>query len=350
MSSLGRVPDWMVGTSPRIRTASKIKPRELDPVWPSVLWAGKPTMSAGDPGLGKSLVTADAAARVTTGAPWPCSDEEREPGNVVMLSAEDDPDDTIVPRLIAAGADLDRITFVEGLTVRDEDGERHQWLSLDRDIHHLESVIEARKPRLVIIDPISAYMGNVDSHRTADVRMVLGQVGDVASRYRTAVLVVSHLNKSNGTKAMYRVTGSLAFTAAARAVYAVTRDPDDEDRRLFLPVKSNLGPDSDGYRYVIKVNDEGIPFVEWAPERETRRIGEVLDDETPRQAAINERDQEVVEWLRTRLADEPRTATSMWSEAASNGFSEREVRRAKKAAGVRAEVLGFQGQWHWRLP
>src|SRR5690606_12589242 len=83
--------------------ASDVAPRPLDPVWPGVLWAGKPTLIAGDPGLGKSMLTCDIAARVTTGAPWPCSSERRPPASVLMLSAEDDPEDTIVPRLMAAG-------------------------------------------------------------------------------------------------------------------------------------------------------------------------------------------------------------------------------------------------------
>jgi len=139
--------------------ADAVTPRPLDPVWPGVLWAGKPTLLCGDPGLGKSMLTADIAARVTTGEPWPCSNERREPADVIMLSAEDDLADTLVPRLKAAGADLGRVAFVQGvLEPGDDTGPRKAWLSLDRHIEKLRGVLRARagRVRLVIIDPLSA--------------------------------------------------------------------------------------------------------------------------------------------------------------------------------------------------
>lgn len=306
-------------------------------------------MIAGDPGLGKSMMTASIASIVTTGSSWPCTDEEHEPGNVIMLSAEDGPEDTIVPRLTAAGANLDRVTFFEGLNVHDEEGERTEWVSLDRHMNHLDEVLQDRKPRLLVVDPISAFLGKTDSHNNSAVRAVLGSLGTVLTKHRTAGLVVSHLNKGNGGKAMYRVTGSLAFTAAARAVYYVTRDPEDDDLRLLLPLKNNLAKDQEGFRYVVKEDDNGIPFIEWDSERESRSIDDILEEPTPRQAAKNERDQEVVEWLKERLEHGPVPATAMWDEAKAKGFSEREVKRCKKLAEVRPEIIGYQGDWHWRL-
>src|SRR6187200_906344 len=125
-------------------SAASIPPIPLDPVWSGVLWAGKPTLLCGDPGLGKSMLTADIAARVTTGEPWPCSAERREPADVLMLSAEDDPADTLVPRLIAAGADLKRVSFISGVNELRNDGMHKTWLSLDRHVEQIGAVLRDR--------------------------------------------------------------------------------------------------------------------------------------------------------------------------------------------------------------
>ncbi len=340
------------GPSPILRVASSITPRALEPLWPGVLWIGKPTLLVGDPGLGKSLATVDIAARESRGDPWPCETARRQPGRVLLLSAEDDADDTIVPRLIAAGADLDRITFLGGVREMDQGQSRHTSVSLDSHMAALRCALEHRRDyTLLIVDPISAFLGRADSHNNAEVRSLLAALGRLAAELRFAVLVVSHLNKMTGTNAVYRITGSLAFVAAARAVFAIARDPDDHDRRLMLPVKSNLGPDASGYGYTIGVADNDAPVVRWGAERVTRTAEEVLAaNPSPRERAVIDRGNDVREWLRQKLAGGAQPAVSMWSAAEREGISERDVRRAKKALGVIAEVKGFRGAWHWSLP
>ncbi len=153
---------------PVTRCAKDIEPRDLEPIWPGVLWIGKPTLLAGDPGLGKSLITVDIAARVSKGSPWPCDTAERAPANVLILSAEDDPDDTIVPRLIAAGAELKRITFFDAVREFDKNGTPHDGaVSLDRHIDALRAALIKSKAQLVIIDPISAFLGRLTRTLTA---------------------------------------------------------------------------------------------------------------------------------------------------------------------------------------
>lgn len=339
------------GGTPVLRAASDITPRELEPLWPGVLWIGKPTLLVGDPGLGKSLATVDIAARVSRGAAWPCESAERVAGNVLMLSAEDDPDDTIVPRLIAAGADLSRITFFDAVRALDEGGRTHDLpIALDK---HLDALCAAIKPgtQLVTVDPISAFLGHTDSHNNAEIRTVLAGVGRVAAQMRFAALGVSHLNKVSGTSAVYRVTGSLAFVAAARAVFAIARDPEQHERRFMLPIKSNLGPDTSGYAYTVSVADNDAPFVKWADERVARTAEEILAATvSPREQAIIERGSDVRDWLREELAREPRPAVDMWRMAEQRGFSHRDVNRAKRSLGVTAEPMGFRAAWHWRLP
>jgi len=337
---------------PVTRCAKDIEPRDLEPIWPGVLWIGKPTLLAGDPGLGKSLITVDIAARVTRGDPWPCDTGDRMPANVLMLSAEDEPDDTIVPRLMAAGADRDCITFFEAVREFDKNGVPHDGpVSLDRHIDALRAALIKCKAQLVIIDPISAFLGTADSHVNSEVRALLAALGRLAAELRVAVLVVSHLNKGSGNSAAYRITGSLAFVAAARAVFAVAPDPQDRERRLVLPVKSNLGPDTHGYAYRVSVADNDAPYIRWDEERVTQTAEEILSGTpSPREQAVIERGAETQRWLRERLQAGPQAATSIYTAAEIEGISERDLKRAKRALGVMAEPKGYRGAWHWSLP
>jgi hypothetical protein len=156
-------------------------------------------------------------------------------GSVVVLSAEDGL--ALRPRLDAAGADVGRIHVMTALI--DKDGARRTF-DLAADLNALEQAIAAISDvRLVIVDPVTSYMGRIDSHRTTDVRRVLEPLADFAERRKLAVLAISHPPKSAPTRALYAVTGSYAYVAAARIVLMVGADPNDEERRL-LPVKNNL--------------------------------------------------------------------------------------------------------------
>src|SRR5690606_15615930 len=116
--------------------------------------------------------------------------------------------------------------------------------------------------RLVIIDPVSAFLGSTDSHNNSEVRGVLAPLAEMAARHGVAIVAVTHLNKGGGS-ALNRVIGSIAFTAAARAAYVVTRDEDDPARRLMLPAKNNLGCDENGFAY--RLEGEPTPHIEWEP-------------------------------------------------------------------------------------
>jgi putative DNA primase/helicase len=260
-----------------IISAASIEPRSIEHLWPGVLYVGKPTLLVGDPGLGKSLVTAYAAARVSIGGAWPLNAANSGPGDVLMCSAEDDPGDTIVPRLMAAGADLKRIEFFDGVLEPNEDGSNSiRALSLDRHLEQLEEVAARKKGalRLVIVDPIAAFLGAADGHKNAEVRGLIAGVARIAAQHRFAVLIVSHLNKGKDAAAIYRVSGSLAFVAAARAAFAIVRDPQDPMRRLMLPVKNNLAADTSGFSYCINVADNDAPYIAWGEEPVTEETAD----------------------------------------------------------------------------
>ena len=233
-----------------IRRLTSVAREQLEWLWPGRIPLGKLTLLAGDPGLGKSFVTLDIAARVSRGASWPdLALLNQSPAGVVLFNAEDDLADTIAPRLDKAEADDRNVVAVEGVAMM---GHR-RCFSLEQDLPRLAEVVEQNPgTRLVVIDPISAYTGKVDSHNNTEVRGLLAPLAEVAGRYHLAIVAVTHLSKSGGTKAVYRAMGSLAFAAASRAVWAIVKDLNDPQRRLFLPAKLNLAQDPDGMAYRIK--------------------------------------------------------------------------------------------------
>jgi AAA domain len=220
------------------RLASDIKPQPIRWLWPGRIARGKVTVIAGHPGLGKSQVTASMAAIVSTGGQWPVDRSSCERGHVVIMSAEDDPGDTIRPRLEAAGADLTRVHIIDAVAdgYRADGTQCQRGFRLDADTARLGTMLaQIGDVRLVVIDPITAYLGETDSHKNAEIRALLMPLADLAAKHGAAVLCISHLTKAGNTDVLMRVMGSLAFVAAARAAYVVARDQDDPARRLFLP-------------------------------------------------------------------------------------------------------------------
>jgi putative DNA primase/helicase len=328
-----------------LKRLNEITREQLQWLWPGRIPLGKLTLLAGDPGLGKSFVTLDLTARVSRGDCWPDMPLFKQtPGNVILLNCEDDACDTIAPRLDKAGVDDTRVVLLEGVKHFDK---RRQF-SLESDLPRLEeTLIQFPGTRLVVIDPVAAYRGKVDSHKNSDVRGMLAPLAELASRYQVAVLTVTHLAKSGGSKAVYRAMGSLAFAAAARAVWAVTKDPNDPLRRLLLPAKLNLARDPDGLAYRI---EDGR--VVWESEPVTMHADEAFAAELQAQTKTDNRGherQEAMAWLRSELASAPIPSTQIIADAKEHGFSERTLRRAFAELGGRAKK-NSDGVWQWQLP
>ena len=337
---------------PVLTCLADVRPEALRWLWPGRIPLGKVTLVFGDPDLGKSLVTLDVAARVSRGLPWPDAPGERPtPGGVILLSAEDDLADTIRPRLDAAGADVGRIMVLQGVEYAEG---RKGYFNLARDLPALEAAIrQTPDTRLVIIDPISAYLGRTDSHVNAEVRAALAPLSELAARHGAAVVGVTHLNKGMGGRALYRATGSLAFVAAARAGWLVTVDLDDPKRRLFLPAKMNLAEEPLGLAYrVVPVTLDGIgpvARVEWERDPVTMRANEALAAEVAEGESGGAR-QEAADWLQGVLADGPVNAVDVKKRATGDGIALRTLDRAKAALNVEATRQGFGGPWVWLLP
>lgn len=332
------------------RRVADIRREPLRWLWPGRIPQGKPTLLVGDPGVSKSLLSSGVAATVSRGGHWPIRGEGKAPlGDVILISAEDDAADTIRPRLEAAGADLSRVHILDCIEEATEHGEQVKRPWNLADLPELERLLD-RLPgcRLIVIDPISAYLAGTDSHNNADVRTRLAPVADLAARRHIAVLVVSHLNKSQGP-AMYRTTGSLAFVAAARAVYAVVRDKDDSGRRLMVPIKANLAPDSTGVAYRIGADDTGTPRLEWEPEPVAVTAEEALAALATSDDGERTERQDAAEWLRSLLQEGPKRIKEIMAEARGS-FSERTLQRARCDIGAKVIREGFGGECRWTIP
>lgn len=210
-------------TGPVVMSFANVAPEPVDDLWPKRVARGKVNLITGDPGQGKTLIALDIAARISKGDAWPDGGSAPE-GNVLVMSAEDGPGDTIRPRLEAFDADLERVHLLKA--IREADGER--TLSLDGDLLHLETAIMQTHAILVIIDPLSAYLGKPDSYKDAEIRRVLTPLAALAEKHRVAIIGILHLTKASDRRALYRVLGSIGFVAAARNVLAVGPDPDNE--------------------------------------------------------------------------------------------------------------------------
>ncbi len=333
---------------PQLVNISSVTPEPVTWLWRNWLPSGKIAIVDGDPGLGKSTILLDLAARITKGLPMPGDTESNEPGNVVLLSAEDGLADTIRPRLDAAGADVTRVDAFCGVMC---DGTPH-LPSLPGDVRVLHQVAKEKAARLIVIDPLFAYLhGSIKSNSDQDVRGVLHLVAKMAEDTGAAVAIIRHLNKTPGGNPLYRGGGSIGIIGAARIGLLVAQDPENEDRRVLAVAKSNLGPKPKSLAYSLEPVGE-YTRIKW--EGESHYLAKDLlamqnDDEDMGGAR-----EQAEDFLRNRLADGPVSAKQIQKEAKAEGISDATLRRASKRLGVKHGKQGgfFGGEkgWAWSLP
>jgi hypothetical protein len=329
---------------------SSVEPEEVSWLWPSWLALGKLALVDGDPGLGKSAMTLDLAARVSAGKAFP-DGTECEPSGVVLLSAEDGLADTIRPRLDAARADTSKILALA--TVPDENG-HDRLLSIPEDISIIEKGIRRVGARLVVVDPLMAFLsGDTNSHRDQDVRRALAPLAGLAERTGAAVLVVRHLNKAQVSNPLSRGGGSIGIIGAARMAFVVGRDPQDENRRVLASTKNNLAMPPASLIFGLEEVESGSVRVDWLGQSEVSAKDLLA---TPQDHERSDDRGEAVEFLEEVLADGPVPAGQVREEAEDTGISIRTLERVKKKMGVssyRENATGEKrgkGQWYWKLP
>jgi len=331
-----------------------VKMEPVNWLWRGFLPAGKFVILGGAPSCGKTTIAMSLAAIVTSGGRWPDGWRCQDAGDVLIWSGEDDAAATLAPRLKAAGADMRRVHFIQGIS----DGEAFDPA---RDMPLLEA--EAAKlaaPRLLVIDPIvSAVAG--DNHRNNEVRRSLQCVVDMGDRLGCTVIGIHHFSKgTQGREVSERISGSLAYAALARMVLVAAKDQaegDDPPRRIFVRAKSNLGPDGGGFAYALEQ-------IEVAPGISGQRIawGETLDGDARDLLAVAETPTDTSEpgalseaegFLRDLLKDGAIPSKQVMADAREAGISAATIRRAKDALGVkprREGGAGKSGMWVWALP
>jgi hypothetical protein len=337
--------------APVVTCLADVEPRDVSWLWAGRIPAGRITLLVGRPGEGKSFLTTDAAARVTTGTPWPDGCDCPR-GSVLLLTAEDDPADTLRPRLDAHYADVQRVHMLSAVRRVDADGPHERLITL-ADVDAIAAALERLHDcRLVVVDPVGSFLGGkTDAHRDNEVRSVLAPIAQLAERYGPAVLVVAHTRKACSTYADDLALGSRAFTGISRAVWHLSRDVDDKRRRLLLPGKCNLAAQPDGLAFGIEGDP---PRIEW----ESTPVAMHADDALAAAAAAGTARRgpdpaahlQAAAWLREALAGGPRPAKDLKDEWLHGQCgSKRTLERAKHALGVDAYRDENPGPWWWRL-
>lgn len=330
--------------TPKLTRLADVEPEEVEWLWPGRVPLGKISLLEGDPGLGKSTVGIDLAARVSRGLTLP-GGGSFGPAPVVLLSAEDGLGDTVRPRLDAAGGDVN-VIYSLSLVV----GDAEQLPTIDGDLPRIERAVAEAKARLLVIDPLMAYLGGeVNSYRDQDVRRALAPLAKMAERLHVAVLVVRHLTKGGGAAAIYRGGGSIGIVGAARSALLVAKDPDDDARRIVASVKSNLAKPPASLAYRIEEASNGAPRLLWEEGDAGITADELLAAQGPGLEEGRPRDLAVA-FLARYLSGGPRPSDEVVRDGEAQGVSERTLKRARKDLGVISTKRGFPGTWYLSLP
>lgn len=323
----------------RLVPLSEVQPRRLCWLWPNRIPLGALSLLEGDPGQSKSLLSYDLAARLTTGRAMPDIEGDMPPVGTVLLQAEDHLA-TLKANLEASKADTKRILAYDKISFADRP------LLLPDDLSLIEAAVAQVSARLVVIDPLTAFLGG-QANTDQAIRKALGPLAAFAERAGVAVLLVRHLTKSGGTNPLYRGAGSIAIIAHARSALRVTSDPSSEDphRHVLVQTKTNLASASSlTYRTVKK--DSGI-VIEWLGEskytaRDLANTGHADKSALAEAAYV----------LYSILVDGPVWAREAIKLAARAGITKRTLDRAKLVLGVETKKRGSGpgSRWYWRLP
>jgi putative DNA primase/helicase len=344
---------------------SDVKPQELHWLWQGHLLRGSQELTTGLPGLGKSQVQCSMVACCTACLPWPDGTAAlNEPVNVIMLTAEDSIAQGLVPRLIAAGANMDMVHIVE--CIRRDNKDRQFLLSQDL-LDLFLTIKEVGDVGLVTIDPITAYMGGkMDSHKSTEVRAQLGPLKDLADRCDVAISTITHPAKSAGPRAIDHFIGSQAFIAAGRIGHGcfaetelneITGEKKPTGRNLFAHVKHSMSVQMPTLAYHIVGDIEiesGITTsrVVWDGEVDITADAAVAGAVASKGTVRTDEQKRAADFLCEILEDGPVPQNQVEEEGEQRGISKKVLRTMRDKLGVVSERKGFGrgGQWEWSLP
>lgn len=320
----------MEGQKPELRMIkmSEIQTQEIEWLWYSFIPYGKLTIVQGDPGDGKTTLILNIAARISCGKGLESGMNLDKPINVIYQTAEDGLADTIKPRLEVAGADCERILVID---------ESDKSLSMSDE--RLEEAIIKTGAKVLILDPIQAYLGGgVDMNRANEARDMTKRLGVLAEKYKCAIILIGHMNKASGNKAAYRGMGSIDFFAVARSVLLVGRVKGESNTRAVVQIKNNLA--EFGHPKAFSLSDGGF---QWIGDYEIT-VDEVLGGIVPKANKLEQAKQ-----LLRELAERSNAVQSndVFDMAEEQGISKRTLENAKKELGIRAKKIN--SSWYWEL-
>jgi hypothetical protein len=325
---------------------SKVAPRQLDWLWPGRLARGKLSIFDGDPELGKSLVTLDLCARLTTGRPLPDGSPTAPPGNVIVLNGEDGAADTVAPRLQALCADMTRV-FTCGQKYLDESGP----LRLPTDIGRLDRALTDTDAVLVVLDPIMAFLdSSINAASDMSVRRALAPLARLANGHGCHIIMVRHLNKGRHFRSLYRGGGSIGLLASCRSAFLFARDCEDTSRCVMAQIKNNLGPRQPSLAYRIDSHEAGLPRLEWlgpSPLSADQLLaGAEIKPSQPSPCL------RAIDFLLAFLESGPRSTLDIWEAAKEIGIARRTLQRVRPKIDVRTRTVWSQNRalTFWLLP
>ncbi len=328
-----------------LRCIDEVEMVPIQWLWEDRIALGKITVVAGQPGLGKSQITAMLCAHLTAEKSFP---DGTKPciGSALIISAEDDVADTVKPRLIAAGADLKKCHFLDGIKTNINGETAIRLFALEQDIEPLENALRANRDiRMIIIDPVSAYHGKTDGHGNAEIRSLLMPYSKLAAEYDIAIILITHFNKSTSQEPLERVIGSIGLIAAARAGYAVIKGEKKDEIRHFVPLKNNIGNDKDGFSFHV----QGITL---KGNIKTSRIvwGDCITAQEVLKPEKKTQTNGASEFLSDLLLNGPVLTAEIFENGDCVGYSKSTLQRAKNRLGIHHRKLGYDQGGVWFFP
>jgi len=356
-------PQWEIETV----SADKVEPKVFEWLWEDRVPLNKFTLFFGLPGQGKSTVAADVAARLTSGSAFPDRKNVLPPSDVLMLIAEDELDDTVVPRLMAAKADRSRIHFVMMTSLTENAKRSERRVALDNDLKAIERKL-AKMPdvRLLVIDPVSSYLGKVNPNKSPEVRPLLEGLKDLAKRMNVTVIGIAHFNKNADQESIHRISGAGAWGEVPRSLWGFVPKPLDEenvkqedlDEPLSLMLNAKLNNTSalkrQGLTY--RITEANLPIgdrftrtsqITWLG-KATETLSGVMEASKAGHGMKPVKTEAAMTWLKEYLGDGHRASDDVFSDGEKAGHKKDTLYEAKKRLNVVARKAG--GSFYWSMP
>lgn len=332
----GNVPEKKKVSSCKLITLDSVQAKKSDWLWYPYIPLGKITLLSADPGTGKTFFCLYLAAKTSTGGVFFGDTTERPPANVLYQTAEDGIEDTIKPRLIPMNPDFSRIGLID---------EREQGLNLSDS--RIENTMQEFKPKLMIFDPLQAYLGaEVDMHRANEVRPILAQISRLAEEYKCAIILVMHMSKMSQSKALYRGLGSIDIPAVARSMLIMGKHPENADRRILCHEKSSLAMHGDSIEFSISPENGGVVFHGFSSFTADDILNVKKGERDKPSVTLNE----AVAVLGEFMGDEQAAKLDEIKELQKKyGFSQPTLYRAKDELGLKTAQIGFYPKTTWWL-